>query len=261
MRLGALLLVIALLALLGGFSLAQLSTRATADAILVRALPELTDLDHDLTAHFDELQSEAATPGAAAGITLPSYPVKVSLHPGEVLNRTRAQVRGAVLTHAADVLYDRGVGALAPTNNRPGALSHFSIFSAPRLLQMELNVLSPRFHHRMQQLTTLALGAVVLLALAQFFLSREYNRAVMYGVALLIAAVLPLALALFAWLGVQLVAGTSADPFVGGVSDIARDCAWYVSMTCAVYAGVAIGLIVLGLVIERVSDALVPPAE
>jgi len=255
-----LLLVAALLVLLAGYTLTQVTTRDSARRILGRAIPEITDFDHAFVAHYDELQTAASAPSGAGGVSLPSYPVRVTVKPAEVVNRSPTEVRQTLLRQTSDVVYERGINAFS-RDGKPVKLGSAGVFSAPWAFSKALSILNPRTHHDLGNVTKIALFVSLALGLIIAVLGREYNRVVVGGMALLFAAVPGLAIGAIVWLGVQLVFGTSSDPLIGGTSDITRDVAWFVIVNYLIYIALAVGLVILGLLIERISDLVVTSGD
>ncbi len=175
-------------------------------------------------------------------------------------NDSPTALRQLLLQRTADVVYDKGIDAFSP-DGKPVKLGSSGVLSAPWAFRTALRLLSPSLHHRMLQLAKVAAVAAAVLALLLLVLARNYNRTVLYGMALLIAAVPGLAISALGWLLVQVAFGTSSDPLVGGTSDIARDVAWYLVVSFLVYLGVAVALVALGLVAERVADVVGRPAD
>ncbi len=260
LRLFALLLVASLLTMLAAYTLARVTSRDSARRILGRAIPEITDFDGSLSAHYDELQSAAASPAGASGFTLTGYPIKAVLYPKDVLNRSPSEVRQTLLTRSADAVYDRGTGAFT-ANGRPVKLGSFMVLSAPWAFNTALNVLNPGFHAHALSVAKAALIAAVVLGILLLPLSRGYNQLVMYGAALLIASLPVLVLSGIGWLTVQLAYGTSLDPLVAGTSDLARDVCWFVVLSYLVYLALALAIVILGLLFERLGDAFATPAD
>lgn len=260
LKLLALALVLSLFVLLASYTLAQVTSRDAARRILGKAIPEITDFDHAFATHYDELQAAASTPAGRSGVALPVFPIKASLLPNEVTGRTLSQVRQVLLRHSADAVYEQGSNAFS-ANGRPVKLGRFAILSAPWTFNAALGVLNPRFHRQATSIAKVALAVATLLALLLIPLSRDYNRVVMYGAGLLIAAVPLLAVSALAWLVVQLIFGTSADPLIAGTSDLTRAVAWYAVLSYLVYCGLAVALIVLGLLFERIIDVAATAAD
>lgn len=260
LRLLAVLLALALIALLAGYTLAQATSRDSARRILGRAIPEITDFDHTLALHFDELQSAAGTPDAARGVTLPGYPIRAVLRPQEIVNRSPSEVRQTLLQRSADAVYDRGSSAFS-ANGRPVKLGSFSLLSPPWAFNTALGVLNPDVHAEALKVAKVALIAAVVLSLILLPLSRGYNQLVMYGMALFIAALPALAVSAVGWLAVQLIFGTSLDPLVNGTADLTRDVAWFIVLSYLVYAGLALAIVILGLLAERLTDIVASPAD
>lgn len=158
------------------------------------------------------------------------------------------------------MVYDHGIDAFSP-DGRPVKLGSSGVFSAPWAFRTALRLLSPSVHRRMLQVAKVAGVAAGVLTLLLLLLARDYNRTVLYGMALLIAAVPGLAISALGWLLVQVAFGTASDPLIGGTSDIARDVAWYLVVSYLVYLGVAVALVALGLVAERIADLAGRPAD
>lgn len=254
LRLTGLLLVLALLVLLAAYTLGQVTSRDAAERIIGRAIPGITDFDHAFASHYDELQTAAAaSPTGVGGLSLPSYPVKVQLSPNEVINKAPAEVRLALLKHTADAVYDRGINAFSP-DGRPVKLGSAGVFSGPWAFKQALGVLNPHVHRQLTDIAKGALAMALVLALLVAVLGREYNRIVIYGMALLFASVPGLLAGVLVWLGVQIIFGTSSDPLIGGTSDITRDVAWFVVLSYLVFVGLSAALTILGLLTERVAD-------
>ncbi len=241
--------------LLGGYTLSQVTSRESARRILGRAIPEITDFDHAFAAHYDELLSTAASPSAASGFKLSFYPVQVTLKPTDVINHSPAEVRQTLLQRTADTVYDKGINAFS-RDGKPVRLGSSGVFSGPWAFSKALSVLNPGTHKRVVSVTKIALGVAAFLGLIIVLLGREYNRIVVFSMALLFAAVPGLAVGGAVWLGVQLVFGTSSDPLIGGTSDIMRDVAWYVVLSYLIYVALSVGLVILGFMLERISDMI-----
>lgn len=253
LKLCGLLLVLSLSVLLAAYTLSQVTSRDSARRILSRAIPEITDFDHAFAAHYDELQSAASSPSGAAGVKLVSYPVQVTLKPVDVINRSPAEVRQTLLQRTSDTVYESGINAFS-RDGRPVKLGSSGVFSGPWAFSKALSVLNPGTHRKLVSVTKIALAVAAVLGLIIVLLGREYNRIVVFAMALLFAAVPGLVVGGIVWLGVQVVFGTSSDPLIGGTSDIMRDVAWYVVLSYLIYIALSIGLVILGFLIERVSD-------
>jgi hypothetical protein len=260
LRFLAVFFVGALFVALASYTLAQVTSRDSARRIFGRAIPEISDFDHTLSVHYEELRSSASGAGAANGVTLPTYPIRAVLAPAEVINRSPTEVRQTLLIRASDAVYDRGSNAFS-TRGGPVKMGNFGLLSAPWMFNQALDVMNPAFHARVQKVARVALVVAIVLGVILLPLSRDYNQIVMYGMALLIAAIPLLVLSAIAWLIVQRVFGTSLDPLVAGTSDLTRDAAWFVVLSYLVYAGIALALVTLGLLVERIGDVVARPRD
>jgi hypothetical protein len=252
--------VLAVLVLLGAYTLGQVTSSDSAQRIIGRAIPSITDFDHAFAAHYDELVTAANAPGAGAGITLSSYPVQVSVSQNEILHDSPAEVRHLLLLRTADAVYNRGIDAFSP-DGRPVKLGSAGILSGPWAFKTALSLLNPHVHSELVQGAKIALAATAVLGLLLLVLARDYNRIVMLGAAVFIAAIPGLAISALAWLFVQIIFGSSSDPLIAGTSDIARDVTWYVILSYLVFAALGVGLFILGLIAERVGSLVASSAD
>lgn len=261
MRLTGLLLIVSLLVMLAAATAARATSRAAARSILGRAIPEITDFDHTFAAHFVDLQAAASTPAGVNGVTLTGYPVNAPLAANEVNGRTATQVRALLLLRSADAVYDHGTSAFAGDTGSKLHFASYAPLSAPWTFAIALHVVNPGFHARALAAAKVTLVAAAMLAIVMLALSQGYNRTVMYGVALLAAALPALALAALLWLGITLVFGSSSDPLVAGTYDLLRSLAWYGVLSYIVYCATAVALLLVGLLLERAGDAVARHAD
>jgi hypothetical protein len=261
LRLLGLALIAALFVLLAGYTLAETTSRAAARRILGAAIVQVTDFDQTLAAHLADMQAATSSPSAASGIALPGYPIDARLKPQEIQGQQAGRVRALLLERSADVLYDRGISAFHTSNGKSVRFGSAAPLSAPWLFAQGLHVVNARFHARVLQVTKIAMIAAAMLGIVLFVLSRGYNRTVMYGVALLVAALPVLALALLLWLLLIVFLGASSDPLVAGTQQLLRDVVWFVVLSYALYSAVALALIGTGLLFERLGDSLAARAD
>lgn len=254
LRLIGLALIAALFLLLGAYTAAQLSTRSSARRLLERALPEVTDFDHTFAEHYTDLRAAAGSPANAGGVALPGYAIDTRVPPADVLRRSQPQLRAEMLQAAADAVYLHGASAITSGNGARLKLAGATPLSAQWTFANTLRLLSPSAHKNAVQLEKIALVLSVVVAIILYALSQGYNRAVMFGVALLVAALPLLALSALAWLVFVLFYGASADPLVAGTSDLTKSIAWFVALSYVIYVLTALALVVAGLLLERLSD-------
>jgi hypothetical protein len=247
-------LIAALFLLLGAYTTAQLSSQSTARRLLERALPEVTDFDHTYAAHYTDLRAAAGSPANAGGVALPGYAVDTRVPAADVLTLSQEKLRQELLQGAADIVYQHGAAAITSGNGAKLKLASATPLSAQWTFANTLRLLSPSTHKNAVQLEKIALVVSVMVAIVLFALSQGYNRTVMFGVALLVAALPLLALGALAWLAFALLYGASADPLVAGTSDLTKGLAWFVVLSYVVYAATALALIAAGLLMERLSD-------
>ncbi len=256
LRLVGLALIASTFVLLLAYTAAQLSSAASAQRLLARALPEITDFDHTFTAHYADFQAAAGAPANATGVALPTWAVTARIPPNDVLGKSQAQVRGELLQSAANLVYTRGVTAITSGSGAHLRFAGATPLSAQWTFAESLHLLNPGFHNKAVQLQKAALIVTVMIAIVLFALSQGYNRVVMYGVALLVATLPVLAIAAFAWVIFALLYGSSGDPLVAATADLTRSMAWFVILSYVVYTATALALILAGLLLERLSDVL-----
>ena len=242
--------------LLVAYTAAQISSAASAQRLLERALPEITDFDHTFTAHYADFQAAAGAPANATGVALPTWAIGARIPPADVLGKSQTQVRGELLQAAATLVYAHGVTAITSGNGTPLHFANATPLSAQWTFAESLHFLNPGFHKNAVQLEKAALIVTVMIAIVLFALSQGYNRVVMYGVALLVATLPVLAVAALAWVIVTLLYGSSGDPLVAATGDLTRSMAWFAILSYVVYTGTALALILAGLLLERLSDVL-----
>jgi len=207
------------------------------------------------------MQAATSSPSAASGIALPGYPIDARLKPQEIQGQPVSRVRALLLERSADILYDRGVSAFHASNGKSLRFNNAAPLSAPWLFAQGLRIINARFHAHALQVTKIAVIATVMLAIVLFALSQGYNRTVMYGVALLVAALPVLALVLLFWLLLALFLGASGDPLVAGTQQLLRGVVWFIVLSYALYSAVALALIGAGLLFERLGDTIATRAD
>src|SRR5581483_8735201 len=123
LRLIGLALIASTLLLLVAYTAAQLTSAASAQRLLVRALPEITDFDHTFTAHYADFRAAAGAPANGTGVALPTWAIAARIPPADVLSKSDAQVRTELLQAAATLVYTHGVSAITSGS---GAQVHFA---------------------------------------------------------------------------------------------------------------------------------------
>lgn len=244
----ALGLAMALLALLFALSLLQLTAPGPAHRVLHRAVASLTEIDSLLAAHAPALQERAdASPDEP--LSLPDYPLDVPLSPQEA-SAPPAELRELLLDRSADQVYQEGPAAFRE-EGEPGSIPRLSL---QRAVQTGLGFLTAGNHDALR-LTTLALALLCgALAGALLLLTRGYYRLVALGASVGAASLAFLLLVVAARLALGLAAFASDDYITDQLLGLAKETAWLPARNGVALAGLALALLVLGLVGERLDQ-------
>jgi len=102
-------LAVGVFALLVALTLAQLAESDTSHKVLRRAVASLTEVDQFLADNEQGLRAEAAQE-PEEGVTLPDYPLQVTLTPAEAALPV-GELRDVVLDRSATKVYEDGMSA------------------------------------------------------------------------------------------------------------------------------------------------------
>jgi hypothetical protein len=245
-------LTAALVALLAALSLLQLTAPGPAHRALRRAVASLTEIDSLLAAHEPALREQAdASPGEP--LSLPDYPVEVSLSPEEA-QRPFADVRDLLLDRSAERAYQDGASAFRE-EGQSGGISTLSVEGAVRA---GLNFLTAS-HHDAFRTATLALAVLCgALSGALVLLVQGYKGLKLLGTTVAAASLLFLLLAVVVRLALA-IAGVAADDYITTqLLDLTQDTAWLPLRDGLALGGLGLALLALGTAGSRLSRAASP---
>jgi hypothetical protein len=245
-------LTAALLALLVALSLLQLTAPGPAHRALRRAVASLTEIDSLVAAHESALREQAgASPGEP--LSLPDYPVEVSLSPEEA-QRPFADVRDLLLDRSAERVYEDGASAFRE-EGQSGGISTLSVEGAVRA---GLNFLTAS-HHDALRTATLALAVLCgALSGALVLLVQGYKGLKLLGTTVAAASLLFLLLAVVVRLALA-IAGVAADDYITTqLLDLTQDTAWLPLRDGLALGGLGLALLALGTAGSRLSRAASP---
>jgi hypothetical protein len=243
----ALGLATALLALLVALNLLQLTAPGPAHRALRRAVASLTEIDSLLAVHGAALRQQAdAAP--AEPVSLPDYPLDVSLSPEEA-QRPAAEVRDLLLDRSAERVYQEGAAAF----RAQGQSGDAPRLSTQRAVRAGLGFLTAGNHDALRW-TTLVLAMVCgVLAAALVVLTRGYGRLVTLGGVVAAAALLFLLLAVAVRVALG-IAGWGTDDYITvQLLDLAKGEAWLPIRNGLALSGLGLALLALGLLGSRLS--------
>lgn len=206
------------------FGLFTVTQAGTAQRIIARALPPITEVDQLLAIHLADLQAAAKASGGSP-VRLQGYPVDARLTPAEITKDSAQTLQLLLDARAARAVYDRGAAAFAIAGGR-GASETGPVFSGQWTAHEALSLLNARSHARFGKLA-LALAALTFVFVALFCLQvASYGRLVGIGVAGLFGALLAGVATFFVWLVVQFYYSGAASPLASAAWGMIADMAW-----------------------------------
>jgi hypothetical protein len=224
----------------------------TAQRIIGRALPQVTEEDALFALHFPDLKAQAAGAGNTS-IPLSWFPVMVSVPQSLVRGGTSQAVERSVNQAAARAVYRRGELAFSVAGH--GAAASGPFLSSAWTLRQALSVLNARTHTRVQVLAW-ASGALTLLLAALLFLQISPGVRLLGVGAVGAGTALVVGLGeLFAWLAVQFGAGGSGSPLGDAARSMLSDMAWILLLVDAIVLVCSGALVVAGLIARGVANA------
>ena len=219
----AALLFVAMVALLTSLSLFQITAEGPAKQTLRRSVAALTEIDVLTDRHYDDLQQSARAAKPDESVRLEGFPIDVPLAPGEVLDRSREDIRATILDRSADDLYRTGTSVLRGSANGKGNVGRFSVSG---LTDDGLGFLRHR-NHTAFGILTFALAAICAgLSLLLACVCRGFGRLVSVGAVVLAAAAPFAAVVLGARLYMRVVADGDTEYLQGEVLAIGRAMIW-----------------------------------
>ena len=215
--------------------------RDEAEPLIARALVSLTEIDALLDAGYDGLLAEAAArPGEL--LTLPHYPLPVSLGAAEIGTLSRREFRTRLLADSATMVHDDGIGAFRRESSAGGG----SPFSARGVIRWTVGRLTADTH----ELLWLALAVMLILAVPALIIvvasSGPSDRLRNLGIALLFGGLLMVTASLSARFALRVTANSAADPLNEALLDIGADTLAIVLRNAVIVALLGLGFLGLG---------------
>lgn len=214
------LLVLDMMALLFVLSFANITASGPAQRGLAHSIAVLAEVDGYLDDHYDEILKNANdTPEQP--VTLPDFPVPVSITPQEVLAGDRDSFRALLLERAAAVTHDQGASVM-----REGRDSEATFFSTQGAIRTGMDVLRPT-PHRILTYVTIGFAVVAgLLATGLFVSARGYGRVFGPALAVLLAAAPFLILAVAVRFALRVAADGADDYLAREFLELGQELAW-----------------------------------
>jgi len=198
-------LAVGVFALLIALTLAQLAESDTSHKVLRRAVASLTEVDQFLADNEQELRAGAAQ-AREEGVTLPDYPLQVTLTPAEAALPV-GELRDVVLDRSATKVYEEGMSAF----EAEGRGADIGFFSAAGSVKYSLGILEDDTYDMLRLVVGGLAGSTLLLAILLVLLTRGYGRLASLGAAVSFGALPFLVLAVTARFVLRLASEGEGD--------------------------------------------------
>ena len=241
------------------WSALRATDRVEAEPLITRALVSLTEIDALLDSGHAGLLTEAANrPGEL--LTLPHYPLPVSLGAEEITTLSRDEFRARLLSASASLVHDDGIGAFRRESSGGGG----GIFSARGVIRWSVGRLTTNTHEILWPILAimLMLAAPALIIVGAASAARDRLRNL--GLALLIGGLLMVIASLSARFALRATANGAGDPLNEALLDIGADTLAIVLRNAVIVALLGLGLLGLGVAARAVDRGLLgtaPPAS
>jgi len=244
--------VIALAVLLGLYSFVQVTEQAPAETLLARAMVPLSQIDELLASpYYEELQGQADAAFEANETLIPArLPVAIELEPEEVLDTSVEELRTIILQRSAARLYEEGIDAFLVEG---GTRADVDRFSPGGTVDMGFGNLTRDAHENAEgYLQIVAIAAVISLGLF-VLLGRGFGRITLLGVAILLASLISIG-GLFAIRALlRTLTSADGDPFIEGLNNVMSDGVALPIQNFITFAGLGLGIVLLGAIVTLVS--------
>lgn len=243
----ALLLVVALTALFVAINAVQLTSSATGQRLLRRAVATLTDIDAALPhIHSDLLEAAAGAPGAM--VRVPGFPIPVEMPVAEAATLSQAELRARLLEESARQAYAQGMAVLAAADPEAQDQRSIELISTAGVIDRGLGLITSGNQTRFRIAVVVAGGLSAALAGLLLAALRSYGRLLASG-AIILAACLPaLAAAVALRFGFR-TAQDGADPFTYSLLELGVDAMWVPIRNYIALAALGAALLALGVVL------------
>lgn len=245
------------LALLGLFWVVagyQTTSPAIAQRILRRAIATLGEVDALWPSAYQQLV-EAAEQESATPLSIPDFPVQVTLSPQDVLNLPSPQLKELALEKAAARVYEEGTEAFIENDEVSRELD---LFSPQGAVNRGLSLLT-RDSHENLRLPLIALGALsLLLALLLLVLTRSYGRLAALGAAVTVAALTSTMAATALRFALRTAADEADDYAIADLLTVGKEMVEIPLRSGIILSLLGLGLLTLGLGLALLPKRLLP---
>ena len=233
-------LAVGVFALLIALTLAQLAESDTSHKVLRRAVASLTEVDQFLADNEQELRAGAAQ-AREEGVTLPDYPLQVTLTPAEAALPV-GELRDVVLDRSATKVYEEGMSAF----EAEGRGADIGFFSAAGSVKYSLGILEDDTYDMLRLVVGGLAGSTLLLAILLVLLTRGYGRLASLGAAVSFGALPFLVLAVTARFVLRLASEGEGDYVVVQLLDLGKDMAWLPIRHGMAFSGLGLAFLIIG---------------
>ena len=200
------------------WSALRATERGEAEPLIARALVSLTEIDALLDSGHASLLSEAKNRPREL-LTLPHYPLPVSLGAEEIAVLSREEFRARLLSVSATLVYADGTGAF----RRESSMTGDGLFSARSVIRWTVGALTENTH----EILWLALAIMLMMVAPTLIIvvaaSEDRNRLRNLGLIFLIGGVWMVITSLSARFALQATANGAGDPLNKALLDIGAD--------------------------------------
>jgi hypothetical protein len=229
--------------------------REEAEPLIARALVPLTEIDALLDSGHAGLLTEAANRPREL-LTLPHYPLPVSLGAEEIATLSRDEFRARLLSASASLVHEDGIGAF----RRESSGGSGGIFSARGVIRWSVGRLTTDTH----EILWLALAIMLMLAAPALIIvvaaSAARDRLRNLGLALLIGGLLMVIASLSTRFALRATANGAGDPLNEALLDIGADTLAIVLRNAVIVALLGLGLLGLGVAARAIDGGLLGTA-
>lgn len=244
--------VIALAVLLGLYSFVQITEEKPAETLLARAMVPLSQIDELLASpYYGELRSQAQAAADAGETLVPTrLPVAIELEPEEVLDTSPEELRAIILQRSAARLYEEGIDAFLVEG---GTREDVDRFSPGGTVDLGFGNLTRDAHDNAEGYLQIV-GIAVAISLGLFvLLGRGFGRITLLGVAILLASLISIGGLFAARALLGTLTSADGDPFIEGLNNVMSDGVALPIQNFVTFAGLGLGVVVLGAIVTLVS--------
>ena len=151
-------------------SASQATERGPATNVLKSGIASITEIDTLLAEHLPELR-QSVTTGSTESVSIPGYPLSVSLSRDEAANAAPEQIRELLLSRSADLVYAKGLSAFDTTGGQS-----LGLLSSQGALKLGVGQLSEDSHDRAHLLAMIFGGIAAVLGLGVLVVNNGVGR-------------------------------------------------------------------------------------